>query len=512
MKNDGFDLSIHFFILAMAENRTMIQFFEWHIPDHGLHWKQAAHQAKNLAGTGFNMVWLPPPYKGAAGIKSVGYDVYDMYDLGEFDQKDTVRTKYGPKEDYLVAVRSLQANGIKVIADVTFDHKIGADETEKVMVTDVNPENRTEDIGKPHEIQAWTKFFFPGRADKYSNFHWNKDHFTATDFDEATKKTGIYRFEGKTWSRDIDDENGNADFLMGADIDIDQPEVEQEFINWGKWFIDTSKIDGFRLAAAKHVSFSAQKKWIDEMTNYLKEKYPNKNIYAVGDYWSGDCSKLLNYIDQTGGLISVFDVPLHFHMLEAATSDGKYDMSKLYQDTITEKRPELSITFADDHDTQPGQPLSSYIPPWFKPIAYTLILLRGAGTPCIFYGAYYGVPQEGVSPVSGIKKLVKIRQLYAYGEEKLYFDNQNVVGFTRSGDHEHWDSGLAVLVTNFKGGSKKMEVGKHLARTHMKDALLRNSKVVEIDDDGFGEFWVDDGAAAVWVTENAWEYLYTEIV
>ena len=187
-------------------------------------------------------------------------------------------------------------------------------------------------------------------------------------------------------------------------------------------------------------------------------------------------------------------------------------MGHLYQDTLSLTKPELAITFVDNHDTQPGQSLSSFIPPWFKPIAYSLILLRAVGTPCLFYGAYYGIPHTGVSPVCGIKKLVKIRQLYAYGEERMYFDDQNVVGFTRAGDQEHWDSGLAVLVTNFKGGKKRMEIGKNLAKMKMKDALLKNPNIVEIDDDGFGEFYVDDGSAAVWVTEKAWEYLYTEVM
>lgn len=496
----------------MAENKTIIQFFEWYLPEHGLHWQQAAHQAKNLAGTGINMVWLPPPYKGASGIKSVGYDVYDMYDLGEFDQKGTIRTKYGTKEDLLVAIRSLQANDIQVIADIVFDHKMGADETEKVMVHDVNPSNRFEISKETHEITAWTKFTFPGRKDKYSNFHWNKEHFKGTDWDEASKKNGIYLFEGKTWSNDTDSENGNYDFLMGSDVDSNHPEVEQEFINWGKWFIDTTHIDALRLDATKHISFAAMKNWVSAMRDYMKEVTPNKTFFAVGEYWNVDVGALLNYIDATDGLVTLFDVPLHYHMLEAATSNGQYDMGHLYQDTLSQVKPEYAITFVDNHDTEPGQALSSHIPPWFKPIAYALILLREVGIPCIFYGAYYGVPHTGVSPVSGIKKLVKIRQLYAYGEEKMYFDDQNVVGFTRSGDREHWDSGLAVLVTNFKGGSKRMEIGKHLAKCRMKDALLKNRHIVEIDDDGFGEFWVDDGSAAVWVTEKAWEYLYTEIV
>ena len=73
------------------KNHTMMQYFEWYLPENGLHWRRCAAQAGRLEEAGIDMVWLPPAYKGAAGTKSVGYDVYDMYDLGEFDQKEIGR-------------------------------------------------------------------------------------------------------------------------------------------------------------------------------------------------------------------------------------------------------------------------------------------------------------------------------------------------------------------------------------------------------------------------------------
>ena len=69
------------------KNHTMMQYFEWYLPENGLHWRRCAAQAGRLEEAGIDMVWLPPAYKGAAGAKSVGYDVYDMYDLGEFDRR-----------------------------------------------------------------------------------------------------------------------------------------------------------------------------------------------------------------------------------------------------------------------------------------------------------------------------------------------------------------------------------------------------------------------------------------
>ena len=78
------------------KNHTMMQYFEWYLPENGLHWRRCAAQAEELRKTGVDMVWLPPAYKGAAGAKSVGYDVYDMYDLGEFNQKGLSGQNTGP--------------------------------------------------------------------------------------------------------------------------------------------------------------------------------------------------------------------------------------------------------------------------------------------------------------------------------------------------------------------------------------------------------------------------------
>ena len=79
------------------DNRTLIQFFEWYLPADGGHWRRTADAAEYLAGLGITDVWLPPAYKGQSGIHDVGYGVYDLYDLGEFHQKDTVPTKYGTR-------------------------------------------------------------------------------------------------------------------------------------------------------------------------------------------------------------------------------------------------------------------------------------------------------------------------------------------------------------------------------------------------------------------------------
>lgn len=490
----------------MSNNRTMMQYFEWYLPDNGLHWKRLAKQASALKEAGINMVWLPPAYKGAAGKSSVGYDVYDMYDLGEFDQKETVATKYGTKEDYLQAIKMLQKNKVAVICDVVLNHRMGADGTEDVMVEEELSTDRNQDIGDQQQIRAWTKFTFPGRAGKYSDFQWNASHFSGTDWDDAGQRGGIFRFAGKTWNRETDTENGNYDYLMGADLDTDQPEVIKETHDWGRWYQDTVHMDGLRLDAVKHIGFDFYRDWIRDMREYAK-----KDLFIVGEYWSKELGKLTHYLDVTERNLSLFDVPLHFKFLEAATSDGNFDMRTIYDNTLTAADPEHAVTFVDNHDTQPGQALYSFIPAWFKPHAYAMILLRAVGTPCVFYGDYYGIPHDRIDPVGGLTTLLKIRECYAYGEEHLYFDDGSLVGFTREGDAEHADSGIAVLLTDSVGGSKRMYVGTSLAGQRMVDAMGKRSETVDIGEDGWGEFVVDNGSVSVWVIENAQEYLYTTV-
>ena len=108
--------------------RTMIQYFEWYLKSDPPLYQTLMKEASSLSKMGFTHVWLPPAYKGQAGINDVGYGVYDMYDLGEFDQKGSIRTKYGTKDEYIQAIDVCHQNSLQVIADIVFNHRMGADE------------------------------------------------------------------------------------------------------------------------------------------------------------------------------------------------------------------------------------------------------------------------------------------------------------------------------------------------------------------------------------------------
>ena len=484
----------------MARNETMMQYFEWYLPNDGLWWKRCAAKADNLADLGVTMVWLPPAYKGISQ-DDVGYGVYDMYDLGEFDQKGTIRTKYGTKEEYLEAIQAFHEHGIRVLADIVLNHRMGGDELEEVTAVTDSAQNRNQQVGGKEKIQVWSKFTFPGRHGVYSDFVWDHRHFSGTD--EAENRDDedlIYRFKGKRWRRDTDPENGNFDYLMGMNVDMGNKEVIEETIKWLKWYLDTTGIDGFRLDAVKHISFTFYRNILQRIRQMTGSELP-----SVGEYWSGDNGRLLYYLDQVENEMSLFDVGLHYNFFNASKSGGGYDMRQIFDNTLVKERPDRAVPFVDNHDTQYGQSLQSFIEDWFKPIAYALILLRTEGVPCVFYSDYYGNPVQNRPLVPNLGKMIKIRSAYAYGEQEDYFDDAHVVGWVRRGDAEHPDSGLAVVLSNAEGGTKKMFMGQNFAGETFHDAIGKCPDSVTIDDEGWGEFSTDGGSVAVWMRKSAFE-------
>ncbi|AZB41019.1 alpha-amylase [Bacillus sp. FJAT-42376] len=479
----------------MPQNHTMMQFFEWHLKADGEHWKNLKEMAPKLKELCIDSVWIPPVTKGQSA-EDTGYGVYDLYDLGEFDQKGTVRTKYGTKDELLAAIDACHNHDIQVYADIVMNHKAAADETETFQVVEVDPENRENVISEPFDIEGWTKFTFPGRKDKYSSFKWNFGHFNGTDYDAKTGKSGIFRILGKNkdWNENVDDEFGNYDYLMFANIDYDHPDVQQEMIDWGKWLADTTNCDGFRLDAIKHINHEFIKNFAKEAASH------RENFYMVGEFWNSELKACQEFLDQIDYQMDLFDVSLHYKLHEASIAKRDFDLSTIFDDTLVQSHPMNAVTFVDNHDSQPNEALESWVGDWFKQSAYALILLRKDGYPCVFYGDYFGI--GGDEPVDGkgmaIDPLLRARCSKAYGEQDDYFDHPNTIGWVRRGVDEMERSGCAVVISNGDEGEKRMFVGEHRAGEVWSDLTGTREDTIEIEEDGFAVFPVNGESVSVW--------------
>lgn len=489
-------------------NGVMMQWFHWYTDDDGNHWKRLKAEAANLARAGITALWLPPAYKGMNGATDVGYSTYDLFDLGEFDQKGSIRTKYGTKEEYLSAIRECSSYGIEIYADAVFNHKMGADSQEEFEAVPLDDNNRNHALGSAKTISAWTEFSFPGRGDMYSSMRWGWKHFDSVDYNSLEPETrAVWQVKDKPLERNVDGERGNYDYLMGCDLDLDHPEVKDELKRWGEWTLDTTGSKGFRLDAIKHINSDFFVDWIQHIENYA-----GRDVFVVGEFWTYDINTLCNYASRTGGQMSLFDAPLHFNFHKASESGGHFDMGSILNGTLMHEAPLLAVTLVENHDTQPLQALESPVADWFKPLAYSIILLRAEGYPCIFFPDYYGTTYSDYGTdgnlceitIKGhrliLDRFLLARKYFAYGEQYDYFDSQDVIGWTRLGTELH-PFGLAVLMSDGPGGEKTMHTGK--AQTSYIDLTEHCHETITTDENGSANFRCEGGSVSVWVEVDA---------
>jgi alpha-amylase len=189
-----------------------------------------------------------------------------------------------------------------------------------------------------------------------------------------------------------------------------------------------------------------------------------------------------------------------------------FDLRRLLETTLVSSRPELAVTFVDNHDTQPLQSLEEFTEQWFKPHAYALILLREKGYPCVFYADLYGTAYNGtnrsgeacsvtIPKLAALPLLLQTRKTAAYGIQHDYFDHPRCVGWTREGVSEIPASGCTVLISNdaTQSHSKTMFVGRQHAGKTFYDAMHPERRSVMIDTDGYGVFQVPPSDIAVYI-------------
>ncbi len=517
-------------------NGVMMQYFHWYNTKDDELWKKISKEAKSLGESGITALWLPPAYKGSGGEYDVGYGVYDVYDLGEFNQKGSVRTKYGTKDDYIKAIADLRKHGIQSYADVVLNHRFGADAKERVKARRVKRENRLEDASDLDTIEAWTVLDFAGRAGKYSNFKMTSEHFSGTDYnaiydDQYTKKMPedrteeevahdkeldrrkkeeeqyIFLFEGKGWSSKVAPEKGNYDYLMASDVDFSHPKVRDELNKWGQWYVKTTGVDGLRIDAVKHIDFTF---WGDFVKGI--EKSSGKNMFVVGEYLDmTDVQTLNKFIENAGqdAKMHVFDFPLHTKFYQASTGNGGFDMASLFEGTIQASNPTRAVTLVDNHDTQPCQAFGySAVLDWFKPLAYAFILLNKDGYPSLFYPDYYGMDYrdgncaaKSAGHKKTIDKLLAVRRDIAFGGQYNYGrgDNgDNVVGFIRDGGG--FSKGLAMLINDGEASSRYMKINQNFAGNEYCNIFFKHC--VKLDENGGAQFNVGGGGLSVYVDKS----------
>ena len=266
-------------------------------------WDFVRQKLPELADAGVTEIWLPPAQK-SNHTPSMGYDPFDYFDLGEFTQKGRTETYFGSRTELENLIDRAHELGIKVYADIVFNHMSGGDiewnpNANASTYTDFNP--------------ASGRFAFD-----YSNFH-------PSTF--ATSDAGSF--------------GGFPDLAHANPSTMD---VLKENLDWLRNEIG---YDGWRFDYVKGFSPAV-----------VEELQASSGGEAIGEYYDGNKSLVMEWLENSGGSTSAFDFPQFFILQQMCNNrSGAFDMEKLWGSGLHFTMPERSVTFAENHDTDKDDPI-----------------------------------------------------------------------------------------------------------------------------------------------------------
>ena len=392
---------------------VVFQDFYWDtVPPAGQSWwSYTERQLPALAAAGVQSVWVPFPVKGASGQYDMGYGPYDLYDLGSKDQKGTVATRFGTKDEFLRFVAAAHRLGIKVYSDCVLNHTMGADyaEPNPVMArlgmndipnqAEVKPDQRSPEAKPGDILRSWTEFRPKG----------------------ADGQPGSGRFP-RTW-RDFHPNEAEPDRNppyhvkeFGEDYAFrgDGDYVRHSMIAWSNWFVAQTGVDGYRMDDVKGME--------PDMVHDFVLGSPSR-LWVVGEYLDGDPGKTEDYLKQTGDVLHLFDYPLYFAIRDMTFKPESFDM----RDLIKRRLPDRAhaVTFVGNHDMARTDSVIIY-----NQVFAQALVLAMSGTPCVYYSDFW---HADAARRGQITRLIHLHNRLAIGDEIVRNADRQTLALERRG-------------------------------------------------------------------------------
>jgi len=370
---------------------VMMQTFHWDCPREDKKefkwWKYINDQIPALAKTGFTSLWLPPVHKAANLFgPSMGYDPYDYYDLGEFDQKGTIPTWFGARQELDSLIANAHKHELSVIADMVLNHNSGADAQE---VNPITGQSR------------WT--VFNPKSGKFPR-NWECFHPSMYElWDEMT-------------------------FGDMPDLSHRNPFVFAELLKLSRWLIEEVCFDGFRYDFVK--GYGANTITAIQEYRYMKDGKPFVP-YGVAEYWDST-NNTLHWVNNANfsnsNPVDAFDFPLR-ELLKGLCDQYGFDLKNLVNgESILQKQPQTTVTFVENHDLRDeGRPITND-----KLLAYSYIMTH-EGFPCVFWKDYFNFNLALNGTPNGIAALVSAHEKYAGGNSSVLHLSDNLYIMQRGG-------------------------------------------------------------------------------
>ena len=323
-KGKSFQLPTTKFAKSTPGGGVLMQAFYWDVPAGGAWWNTVKSKIDAWSNVGINAIWLPPATKAQNGAFSMGYDPYDYFDFGEFNQNGSIETRFGSKTELLSLINKAHSKNIQVFADIVLNHNSGG-QLEYNNYTNSN---------------TWTDF---------TNVASGKFLRTKEDF-----------HPNNIHANDWGSFGGFPDLCHDVQNVKDWLWLRTDGV--GKYYKNVIGFDGWRFDYVKGFSPSVIHNW-------------NANIggFSVGEYWDSNVDTLNWWANSANS--NVFDFACYYKMNDAF--DGN-NLNILNEDMMWKRNPFKAVTFVTNHDTDII---------WKKMLAYAYILTH-EGYPTIFYKDY----------------------------------------------------------------------------------------------------------------------------
>ncbi|NJW51325.1 alpha-amylase [Salinimicrobium oceani] len=352
---------------------VMMQAFYWDVePRHGW-WDLLSEKVDDWADAGIDRIWLPPASKGQSGGYSMGYDVADYFDLGDYFNHQTTETRFGSRAELDNLIETANANGIEVIADIVLNHNSGGG-------LEWNPYR---------EKETWT-LFDEEHGNASGKFNRNYENF-------YPNSTSPY--------------DPGSLFYEETNLDHNQQYVQdwlwEKDYSVAEFYKNEVGFDGWRFDYVLGFEPWVVKEWLDAVGGF-----------SVAELWDGNPDVLEAYIEATGA--GVFDFATFYKLEEAF--DRFDDLTYLTRHMVWQNYPDKAVTFTANHDTEKDSHEDNKIAPENKLKAYAFILTH-PGYPTVFYLDY-----ENENFQAKLDQLILIHNTIATGEtEVLYVDDDEYV-------------------------------------------------------------------------------------
>ena len=301
---------------------------------------------------GVTALWLMPI------MDSPSYHGYDVMDYRKIERD------YGTNQDFNNFLDSAHARGIKVIIDLVLNH-----------TSSQNP------------------WFVNAKSDPHAQY---RDWYIWSSTNPGTKGP---------WGQTVW-QSANGYYFYGLfssgmpDLNYFNQEVKDEVANIVSFWLDSVKVDGFRLDAVKYICEDGNLMEDAPSTfEYLREfrtltKSNNPDALSVGEAWSSS-SKVFPYVDGTG-LDFCFEFELATDIITAVKNGTPSTLIGRLKGAIQQGYPFLQYgTFLTNHDqqrifSQLGNNIS-------KAKFAASLLLTIPGVPFIYYGEEIGMSNPSTS-------------------------------------------------------------------------------------------------------------------